>query len=124
MTNSEIFKAAHALAKATVEVVGDYAVALKLALQKVHAKKNFGFIAVIAGVAKAATHYAKSFDGFIAVKSDFAQNGSLYIEFKKDISSLEDKFAFVNDFNANRPKSFGRAFHSSDFESAVVRKYL
>ena len=124
MTNSEIFKAAHALAKATVEVVGDYAVALKLALQKVYTNKSAGIKAILSGVAKAALHYAKSFDGFVAVKSDIAQNGSLYIEFKRDISDLEDKFEFVNNFNANRPKCYGRAFHSSDFKSVLVRKYL
>lgn len=124
MTKSELFKAAHALAKATVSVVGDYAVALKLALQKMHANKGAKMSAVLTGVAKVAIKYAESFDGFIAVKSDVAQNGSLYVEFKKDISTLEDVFAFVNDFNANRTEKFGRAFHSSDFKSAVVRKYL
>ena len=36
MTKSEIFKAAHALAKATLEVVGDYMVALTLALKSVY----------------------------------------------------------------------------------------
>lgn len=36
MTKSEIFKAAHALAKATVEVVGDYMIAFSLALKETY----------------------------------------------------------------------------------------
>lgn len=36
MTNSEIFQAAHKMAKATRKCVGDYKVALSLALKEIH----------------------------------------------------------------------------------------
>jgi len=40
MTKSELFKAAHAQAKATVKVIGSYQIAFKLALIALYAEKN------------------------------------------------------------------------------------
>ena len=97
MTKSELFKSAHAMAKATVEAVGNYMVAFKLALKFIHSeaktpkRRSMGRRA-----SSSSMMYKFSYKGQVY----FAKDSDLELIFKDEIREELKKESFKNSFTA------------------------
>lgn len=102
MSRSEIFKAAHKIAKATVAIVGDYIVAMSLALKEVYASMKKSVVEKIkelSGVSSVSQwndrYYVNlrgnggNFKGERTSKVWFKEGGELNVELGKGLCSSE-----------------------------------
>ncbi len=107
MTKSEIFKAAHAFARASVCKIGDYMVAFQYSLKVVYKKLKLG--ASFVQLEMAAKEVSKKYEAEIIKQEGFFTNNRVFTTMKGTKCKVY-KFASKEDYMRIADKSFGMPF--------------